>query len=63
MILRYKGEISSEKYLPGGGPQGTLLGLFLFLILVNDIGFENQDGNMADMLTCMIVKTEFVDLC
>ena len=33
MILKYKNEKSDMRSLPGGGPQGTLLGLFLFLIL------------------------------
>ena len=28
MIVRYKGKVSSMKDLPGGGPQGALLGLF-----------------------------------
>ena len=31
MFVRYKGETSNCKPLPGGGPQGTLLGLLLFL--------------------------------
>ena len=35
LILRYKGGSSSRKSMPGGGPQGTRLGLFLFLILIN----------------------------
>jgi hypothetical protein len=30
MLVRYKGETTSSKPLPGGGPQGTLLGLLLF---------------------------------
>ena len=30
MVVRYKVETSSMKQLPGGGPQGALLGLFLF---------------------------------
>ena len=33
MLVRYKGKLSSIKSLPGGGPQGTLLGLLIFLIL------------------------------
>ena len=41
MILRYKGGQSERKSLPGGGPQGTLLGLFLFLILINAAGVKH----------------------
>ena len=40
MVIRYKGKLSSMKNLPGGGPQGTLLGLLLFIVLINDAGFE-----------------------
>ena len=43
MMVRYGGEKSGLKPLPGGGPQGTLLGLLLFLILINDCGFENDE--------------------
>ena len=39
MVIRYKGGCSSKKALPGGGPQGTRLGLYLFLILINAAGF------------------------
>ena len=52
MILRYKGEESSMRSLPGGGPQGTILGLFLFIILVNDLGFDNQENNLGEIMTC-----------
>ena len=31
MIVRYQGRTSDRKMLPGGSPQGTRLGLFLFL--------------------------------
>jgi hypothetical protein len=31
MVVRYKGETTEQKPLPGGGPQGTLLGLLLFV--------------------------------
>ena len=51
MILKYKNEKSDMRSLPGGGPQGTLLGLFLFLILINDLGFENQQQDLAEIIT------------
>ena len=40
MVIRFKGATSSVKSLPGGGPQGTLLGLLLFIVLINDLGFK-----------------------
>ena len=43
MILRYKGYTSDEEKLPGGGPQATNLGLYLFLILINAAGFEESE--------------------
>ena len=52
MVVRYKGEQSSERNLPGSCPQGTLLGLFLFLILINDAGFDNQENNTGELITC-----------
>jgi hypothetical protein len=52
MIVRYKGKTSQPKWLPGGGPQGTLLGLLLFLVLINDVGFPNQTKNLGDIITC-----------
>ena len=49
MLVRYKGESSSVKTLPGGGPQGTLLGLLLFLVLINDAGFESSRSNLKSL--------------
>ena len=51
MVVRYKGKKSSVKSLPGGGPQGTLLGLFLFLVLINDTGFKGQENNVGEHAT------------
>ena len=48
ILVRYKGEISKSKSLPGGGPQGTLLGLLLFFALVNDLGFKNQRNKLGE---------------
>ena len=45
MVVRHKGATSSSRALPGGGPQGTLLGLLLFIVLINDVGFKNQKNN------------------
>ena len=43
LILRYKGKSSGRKSLPGGSPQGTRLGMFLFLILINFAGFDSSE--------------------
>ena len=47
MVVRYKGETTDTKPLPGGGPQGTLLGLLLFLVLINLCGFDDQLTNVG----------------
>ena len=68
MIVRYQGRESTSKYVPGGGPQGTLLGLLLFLILINDLGFEDQENNAGDLITrknnlkaANVIHLKFVD--
>ena len=53
MFVRYKGKVSSPRYLPGGGPQGTLLGLLLFIVLINDVGFSEQVNNAGELATKM----------
>ena len=51
LIVNFKGETSERKSLPGGGPQGTLLGMFLFLILINAAGFRDQIKNTGEIIT------------
>ena len=51
MEVNFKGEHSRRKQLPGGGPQGTLLGMFLFLILINAAGFKVKERNTGKLLS------------
>ena len=50
MEVFYKGVKSERKKLPGGGPQGTILGMFLFLILINGAGFKNLERNTGKII-------------
>ena len=43
LLVRHKGKSSKRKALPGVGPQGTKLGLFLYLILINAAGYSNLE--------------------
>ena len=56
LILRYNGMSSKRKSLPGGGPQGTKLGLFLFLILINAAGYPHLEKNLGLKLTRNVGK-------
>ena len=49
--VSFKNEESRRKKLPGGGPQGTILGMFLFLILINAAGFRNNLKNIGKFIT------------
>ena len=40
MILRYNNVQSSRHWMPGGSPQGALLGVLLYLVYVSDIGMD-----------------------
>ena len=51
LIVRYGGRQSDRKWLPGGSPQGTRLGLFLFLILINGAGHEEHEKQFGEHIT------------
>ena len=51
LLVRFKGKTSSRKSLPGGGPQGTRLGLFLFLILINAAGCGRLQEHLGKYAT------------
>ena len=51
MMVKHKGGHSSIKSLPGGGPQGTILALLLFIVMINDLGFEGQKNNAGELVT------------
>ena len=45
MILRFRGCSSSPKDMPGGMPQGTLLGVILYILYINPVGFPSEVTN------------------
>ena len=51
MSVRFNGKLSSIKNLPGGGPQGTVLALLLFLVLINEVGFDGQTNTTGTWLS------------
>ena len=46
-----QGVQSGRKVLPGGGPQGTVLGMFLFIILINAVEFHPQERLTGETMT------------
>ena len=42
MILRFRGCSSKRMKMPGGMPQGTLLGVILYLLYINPVGFPAE---------------------
>ena len=61
LIVIYNGATSGTKQMPGGGPQGTVLGMFLFLILINKAGISDQHRNLGEKLTSAASKRDAME--
>ena len=51
MVVRYCKEISVISCMPGGAPQGTLLGLIMFLVLINECGNFTSNEAIGKQVT------------
>ena len=60
LIVNYKGNQSNRKWLPAGSPQGTLLGLFLFLILINAAGYDELEKQLGDHISKKLNKRKII---
>ena len=58
LVVIFQGAKSESKEMPGGGPQGTVLGMFLFLILINKAGFSDQSKKLGEKLTTAASKRD-----
>ena len=69
MCVRYKGAVSENQSIPGGGPQGSLLTVLCFILQVNDAGkpcLDEQPSSEPSVpkpcqLNDMINKKKYVD--
>ena len=56
MEVHFIGETSERERLPGGCPQGIIIGMFLFLILINAAGFKEKIKNTGKIITGPLSK-------
>ena len=42
MIVRFRGKLSKEKAMDGGTTQGTLIGVIMYILYINPIGFPSE---------------------
>ena len=58
LVVLLKEAKSESKDMPGGGPQGTVLGMFLFLILINKAGVADQPKRLGERLNAAASKRD-----
>ena len=54
--VRLNGKISSRKDIPGGGPQGTILGLLIFIIVFNMAGNPSSSSSLGVEMSVPMIK-------
>ena len=55
--IKYRGATSEPKNMPGGGPAGTVLGMFLFVIMINPV--ESKESiNIGKEITKSLRRRE-----
>ena len=60
LIVEFQGVTSSPKSLPAGAPQGTLLGVVIFIVKVNGLVLRPKLPRML-MSTRELVSVKFMD--
>ena len=58
--VRYKGKSSEQALLPGGVGQGTVLGLWIFLVMMNKYGKPHEKKALGDYITPPLRKREAI---
>ena len=56
LLIRYKGQTSQQTLLPGGVGQGTILGLWLFLVMMNTYGKPHEEKTLGEYITAPFSK-------
>ena len=60
LVVRYKGKASEEALLPGGVGQGTILGLWIFLVMMNKYGKPHEKKALSDYITVPLSKRKAI---
>ena len=53
MFVRFRGATSKSQDMPGGAPQGTLLGGILYILDINPVGFPAEITNHPEITSVL----------